>query len=1454
MAVGRISGPLLKSNLVRNGIDLAFETDLLYLDVNNQRIGVKTNSPQHELDVDGSVKSTDLTVDTSADIGDINIQGTTISTTQPQLNLGTLDTVVYQNKAQIESITIQGNTISTNDSNANLEFRPNGTGSVEILSDTNVTGNIHATGNISADGNIIIGDTGDDSTVPADTITFNAGIASDIIPDATNTYTLGTSTNKFDTAHVRSLISDVLTTNDVAVDGIDLTLRQGNILYVAENGDDAHTGTHPQDPVASLKHALTLAEAGDLIYLYPGEYTEAFPLNVPTGVTVRGHSIRSVSIKPTDATRYNDCFVVQGESTVEELTIKDFYSGGNYFDVTARSSGSATVNVGAAPQAHTYVSGGTVTFEGPKVYPDDPATIFTTTASGTNTFTVNVGTNNKVHTYVANSGTATFSGSIVYPTVAGTDYVTTASGAGTVTVNVGVTTKAHTYVSGGTIAGTDSTSYNITGATYDHTTGVLTVTHSGPDLGTGVVVYLSNITFSCAAATYTVVNAVYDNVTGDLVVTHNGGGDTGIGTDITLANLSFNCDPDTANITGATYNNSTGVLTFTHDGGAIGSVGARAFLSKLTFSCNGGNRVFPDNGYGFRFATDFKVNTRSPYIRNITCLTKGSVTSADDPRGFNSGDAGKGAYIDGSYATTDSKEASMLFHSATFMTPNVDAITMTNGVRVEWLNSFTYFAGKSMYAFDSNEGKYSNGKTRIRLGGISGTFTAGNTITFTSTDSSTVVTATIESVENNDTIVIDGKNDDLIGFDTTPASISDGSATATTILNYDLRDFGAELRSIGSASVYGTYGLYGDGPGVIFYAIGHNLAYIGNGKEVTNDPTTVVQENEVTQLNGAKVRFNSVDHKGDFRVGDLFYVNQEDGTVSFTASELNINLQDGITFVTGSDQTFVNGQRIDTGNLRLTGNTISSTSGDIILDAFSDQINLQNDVDITGDLTVEGNVTVKGNITLGDADTDSISFSADVNSNIIPDETSTYSLGSSSKLWSNLFVDSLEIDTISIDTNYITTTESNQDLELRANGTGQILVPSNNVQIDNDLNVDGDTTLDNTTIVGTLTHTGDYNQTGNTTVTGNVTVSNKFTVSGTAQFEDVKIEDNVITTTRSNSDLDLRANGTGSIVIPSNDVSITQDLAITGDLTVRNITSTGTLTANQISTGDIIIDDNYITTSTSNSDLELRANGTGSIVLDDVSIKDSTISVDGELTLTPGSGIVKIDGTGSLRLPVGTSAERPTDGSTLTAGQMRFNSDTNKFEGYDGTNWIVLHGVSDLDGDTRITAELTAGADDDTFRFYTRNNLVATLDNTAFSVDRFVTQGIQIDNNTIEAIETNEDLELSGNGTGGVVIENFQFKTNTINNTVEDSITEFTNTGNGYVKFGGTYGLVIPVGDNTNKPGAAYRETGMIRFNTADDRVEVFDGTNWGSVAGSSGGISRVDAEEIAIVNAIIFG
>jgi len=321
MAIGRISGPLLKANLLREGVNLAFENDLLYLDVNNSRIGINNSSPQYDLDVSGTTRAPALEISTLANIGSVNITGTTISTSQPTLNLGAADNVIYQNKLTIDSLDLENNVISSNESNANIEFNPNGTGTVEIFADTNVSGNIVATGNITADGNITIGDANTDN------ITFNAEVASDILPDATDTYSLGSAGKRWNDIRVNTLYADTVNTTDLNIGGIDLALRQGNIYYVAENGSDALTGTHPNDPHGSLKHALTQATSGDTIHIYPGVYQEIFPMTVPEGVTVKGHSMRSVNITPTVATNSNDAFLLNGGATIEDLTISGFYTG-----------------------------------------------------------------------------------------------------------------------------------------------------------------------------------------------------------------------------------------------------------------------------------------------------------------------------------------------------------------------------------------------------------------------------------------------------------------------------------------------------------------------------------------------------------------------------------------------------------------------------------------------------------------------------------------------------------------------------------------------------------------------------------------------------------------------------------------------------------------------------------------------------------------------------------------------------------------------------------------------------------------------------------------------------------------------------------------------------------------------------------------------------------------------
>ncbi len=1243
MAVGRISGQLLKSNLLRNGADLAFETNLLYIDVNNNRIGVKTATPAYPLDVNGTARTTNAEVTGQVDVGNITLTGNTISTTASQLNFNAVDGIIYNNEIHVDDLIISNNRIQATDTNQNFEIVTSGTGVVDIIGNTEVQGNIHATGNIRADGNITIGDNDTDS------ITINADITSDIIPDQSNTYKLGTAAKRWNEAYANNLTVDNLAlSGNITVQGLNLTARPGKVIYVATNGDDSKSGTHQNDPYATIEQALSVAVAGDHVYIYPGTYTEDFPLTIPTGVSIRGDGLRAVKIQPSTLTNSNDAFILNGETTIEDLTITGFY---------------------------------------------------------------------------------------------------------------------------------------------------------------------------------------------------------------------FNSSANTGH-------------------------------------------AFRFNPSGNDDSSGFQVTSRSPYIRNTTVITQGSVTTATDPRGFGSADAGKGALLDGSVATPASNEASCLFQNATFITPGVDAITLTNGVRIEWLNSFTYFAARSIYAADGTTGLSEDGKTQLKVAGFSGTpVAAGHVISYYDTDGVTqLASGTVESVDNGK-IIIDGKStgfamppettgkqitangdakldtsvykfgqssllldgigdsasigttadfgfgtgdftiefwayptqlqsttvfdfrnntsieyslmlymtnngpklyvngadviigsqgfnlntwthfslvrssntvtmyvagqnvgsatvandlgaakplvmgnnydanngfigniDDFIiykgsavrsGNFTPPTTEAIGNnstvlvsrfngqnlsttildtnialqdirfstgATATNFTLADYTDFGAEVRSIASASIYGTFGAVGDGVGVKMYLISHNFAYIGNDYEVDNDATTVIQANEVVTSNGAKIFYSSVDHKGDFRVGDQFHVNQDTGEVNFTSASLNIDVDQALTFTSGPNVTVIAGDKVETGNVQISGNTITTTSGDLNLDSFNNQINFVDDVNITGNLDITGDITIGGNVTIGDETTDSINITAGIGSDIIPSQDNIHNIGSATKRWNTIFANEAQIDSINITNNVITSNNTNADLDLRASGTGSVRVEN-------------------------------------------------FTVSGDTMTND------------------------------------------TGDFTV-----------------------------------------------------------------TPASGVFRVDGTGSVRIPTGTSAQRP---GTPSAGMMRYNTDDSVFEGYNGSNWLALSGVYDLDKDTYITAEATPGADDDTLRFYAGGVLVAIVNPTRFDVTSLQVDDITISGNTLTTTGTDQDLILNAQGNGSIRIEDYKFEGNAITNIISSPIVLKT-TGTGYIDVSDSGGFVLPVGTTADRPITPV--TGMIRYNTADQRVELYDGNQWGSIAGSSGAVSIIDATDIAVEYALFMG
>jgi len=110
MAIGRISGSVLKSNLTRNGVDLAFETNLLYLDVTNSRVGIGTSEPSTALHVVG-----DTTITGALSISGALTAGSFSPDTISVNNLYSTDSTAIQvNDGLNVAGTLTANTIQTN--------------------------------------------------------------------------------------------------------------------------------------------------------------------------------------------------------------------------------------------------------------------------------------------------------------------------------------------------------------------------------------------------------------------------------------------------------------------------------------------------------------------------------------------------------------------------------------------------------------------------------------------------------------------------------------------------------------------------------------------------------------------------------------------------------------------------------------------------------------------------------------------------------------------------------------------------------------------------------------------------------------------------------------------------------------------------------------------------------------------------------------------------------------------------------------------------------------------------------------------------------------------------------------------------------------------------------------------------------------------------------------------
>lgn len=180
MAINRISGNILQDNLQR-GTNLSFQGNLVYIDVQNNRVGVKTSAPQDEFDVVGTANATDVRITSATANGIFYASAENLAITSSNLQFDGA-TLTLAGTANIANVNISGDIATAGNIDAG---NVNTTGSV--TADGNISGNnVSVTGTVSAGNVTATGNVSGNNIVATGTV---AGTALDITGSATVTGT-----------------------------------------------------------------------------------------------------------------------------------------------------------------------------------------------------------------------------------------------------------------------------------------------------------------------------------------------------------------------------------------------------------------------------------------------------------------------------------------------------------------------------------------------------------------------------------------------------------------------------------------------------------------------------------------------------------------------------------------------------------------------------------------------------------------------------------------------------------------------------------------------------------------------------------------------------------------------------------------------------------------------------------------------------------------------------------------------------------------------------------------------------------------------------------------------------------------------------------------------------------------------------------------------------------------
>ena len=489
---------------------------------------------------------------------------------------------------------------------------------------------------------------------------------------------------------------------------------------------------------------------------------------------------------------------------------------------------------------------------------------------------------------------------------------------------------------------------------------------------------------------------------------------------------------------------------------------------------------------------------------------------------------------------------------------------------------------------------------------------------------------------------------------------------------------------------------------------------------------------------------------------------------------------------------------------------------------------------MAGTLTVDGQVTFKAgsnnNISLGDAATDTITLTGEVNSNIVPDVDNTYDLGSSTKEWRHVYVDgTVNADNVAADSATIGTLTVTGDTTFNNTITVQ-----DSAYITGDLDVGG-----NTAFAGTLDVDG-------TTTLDAVTIDSDLTVNGVTNLDSATVD----------GPLDVTGNLDVGGITDLDSTNIVGPLDVTGDVTITGaITSTGTaftITAENGSADPVTLGDTItfaagegINTTVSDNQIEIAGEdasssnkGVAKFDADDFDVTSGNVtlgnSANGAVLTINGTtdevDVSRSNGTVTVGLPDNVTIDSDlTVTGHATIGVNNIPDVTNINHALVVDSNLTVHGISNLDstnfvgavavtGSLNVSSGFTVGGTFTTTGT-TRNVASHVIVNDTVAVGNSNRAGLAVDRPSTDSavIQWNEFGDYWEAGTTATSGDLYRLA-------LQGDSATFTN-----IYQTGTGATRIPSGTTGQRPTA---RRGQIRYNTTLKSFEGYDGTYWGTLGG----------------------